>query len=149
MLAKTLAALFTRDLTRLKEELSLYKNPAAIWMISGQANNSAGNLCLHLIGNLNSYIGATLGHTGYIRNRELEFNDTAVPLEILQKKISDTIGMLNTVVPTLSCQQLEAAYPLLVLEQPTSTGFLLTHLATHLGYHLGQVSYHRRLLDSR
>jgi hypothetical protein len=43
-------------------------------IIADGISNSAGNLCLHLIGNLNHFIGATLGNTGYVRNREQEFS---------------------------------------------------------------------------
>lgn len=43
---------------------------------------------------------------------------------------------------------LQQEYPILVFESKTSTEFFLIHLSTHLAYHLGQINYHRRLLDS-
>ena len=44
--------------------------------------------------------------------------------------------------------ELKQEYPILVFEAKTSTEFLLIHLTTHLAYHLGQINYHRRLLDN-
>ncbi len=74
MLITTLKTLFKRDLMRLLNEIKQCENENDIWKIKGQINNSAGNLCLHLVGNLNIYIGKILGNTGYVRNRELEFS---------------------------------------------------------------------------
>lgn len=149
MLQDTLRKLFARDLNKLKAEIALYPNEQSIWVISGQISNSAGNLCLHLIGNLNTYIGAELGGTGYIRQRDLEFSLKDIPSEELIGKINDTIGIVDTTLSKLSDDQLAAEYPQIVLNgQTTSTQYFLIHLATHLAYHLGQVNYHRRLLTS-
>lgn len=57
MLLETLTKLFVRDLQKLKQEISLYRNEKKIWCIEKEILNSAGNLCLHLVGNLNTYIG--------------------------------------------------------------------------------------------
>jgi hypothetical protein len=84
---ETLKMLFDRDLNRLKNEIKLYQNEKTIWYIEKDITNSAGNLCLHLIGNLNTYIGAELGSTNYIRNRELEFSSKNILRDELIKKI--------------------------------------------------------------
>lgn len=147
MLSDTLKTLFSRDLTKLKQELELYKNEANIWIIDKNILNSAGNLCLHLVGNLNTYIGAILGNTGYVRNRPEEFSLKNVPRQELISKIEQTIDVLNTVLSSITETRLQSEYPQLFNDSKVSTGYFLTHLATHLGYHLGQVNYHRRLLD--
>lgn len=147
MLVQTLKALFNRDLEKLKQEISLYENESKIWIIEKNISNSAGNLCLHLVGNLNTYIGAEIGKTGYIRNRELEFSIKNVPRHELIKKIEDTIKVVQSSLDMLNEHELENEYPLLVLAEKTSIGFFMVHLAVHLSYHLGQVNYHRRLLD--
>jgi hypothetical protein len=147
-LALTLFQLFERDLTRLKAELNLYSLEENIWKIDKNIANSAGNLTLHLIGNLNTYIGAELGQSGYIRNRPLEFSDKNVPRQILIQKIDDTLSMLKKALSTLNSTDFEQQYPILVFEEKTSTEYLLVHLCTHLSYHLGQINYHRRLLDA-
>ncbi|MDI1304515.1 MAG: DUF1572 family protein [bacterium] len=146
MLIETLKSLFDRDLNKLKSEIELYQNESEIWHIQKGIANSAGNLCLHLIGNLNTYIGAEFGKTGYIRNRPLEFSLKNVPRAELINKIEETIVIVNNALNNVSEEELKKEYPLLVFETKTSTEFMLIHLTTHLAYHLGQINYHRRLL---
>lgn len=147
MLTQNLSAIITRDLQKLKSELELYRNEANIWKVDKNIANTAGNLCLHLVGNLNTYIGATLGQTGYVRDRDAEFALKNIPRQELIKKIEATITMISTVLPGVDEKILKAEYPMLVLKEKTTTEYFLVHLAVHLGYHLGQVNYHRRLLD--
>ncbi|HEY9046646.1 MAG TPA: DUF1572 family protein [Ohtaekwangia sp.] len=148
MVTQVLKTIFHRDLSKLRQEIASYKQESNLWKVDKDIANPAGNLCLHLVGNLNTYIGATLGNTGYIRNRDLEFSAKGIAKEELLRKIDDTITMIGPVLDTLSEEQLKSEYPMLVLAEKTSTEFFLIHLATHLTYHLGQVNYHRRLLDS-
>lgn len=148
MLIQTVKTLFRRDLERLRHEIDLYRNEAVIWHIERGITNSAGNLCLHLVGNLNTYLGAELGKTGYIRQRELEFSLKGISKAALLEKIDDTMIVVDNALNTLTKAQLEEEYPMLVFEEKTSTGYLLVHLTTHLTYHLGQINYHRRLLDA-
>lgn len=148
MITETLEAIFTRDLNQLKSEIELYKNKKSIWIVDKEISNSAGNLCLHLIGNLNAYIGATLGKSDYIRNRELEFSLKDISKSELIRKIDETILVVNNSIRNLKNQDLEAEYPIIVFKETMSIEFFLVHLATHLSYHLGQINYHRRLLDT-
>ena len=148
MLAQTLTTLITRDLQKLKKELEQYKKEENIWKVDKDIANTAGNLCLHLVGNLNTYIGATLGNTGYVRNRDLEFSAKGVSRSELIKKTEDTISMIAKILPTVTDAQLAKEYPMVVLNEKTTTEYFLVHLGMHLSYHLGQVNYHRRLLDN-
>ena len=143
-----LQQLFARDLGRLVNELRLYKREEAIWQKATLINNPAGNLALHIIGNLNTYIGAVLGNSGYIRNREAEFSTTGVSRDLLIAQLEETARIVEQTLATLPEKQLNDEFPILVFEKPSSTAFMLIHLATHLSYHLGQVNYHRRLLDN-
>ena len=147
MLVETLKTLYTRDLNRLKQEISLYKSEPVIWHVEKSIANSAGNLCLHLVGNLKTYIGAELGKHPYIRNRNAEFSLKDVPRPELIRSVEETIVILNSSLDKLADADLQAEYPLLVFEEKMSTEYFLVHLAAHLSYHLGQVNYHRRLLD--
>ncbi|MFD0999911.1 DinB family protein [Ohtaekwangia kribbensis] len=148
MLNQVLKTIFNRDITKLRTEIASYKQEANLWKIEKDIANPAGNLCLHLVGNLNTYIGAILGNSGYIRNRDLEFSARDIPKEELLRKIDETIKVVERVLDTLTPDQLKEEYPQLVLAEKTTTEFFLVHLATHLTYHLGQVNYHRRLIDS-
>jgi hypothetical protein len=148
MVIETLQKIFKRDLEKLKQEISLYRDERNLWVIDKNIANSAGNLCLHLVGNLNSYIGAEIGKTGYIRNRDLEFSQKHIPQLELIRMIEATITVVEDGLNKLNEDDLEKEYPLLVFKEKTSTGFFLIHLAVHLDYHLGQINYHRRLLDN-
>ncbi|GAB4166207.1 MAG: hypothetical protein Tsb0033_28210 [Winogradskyella sp.] len=147
MLTATLIKIFHRDLDSLKREIESYQSEDQLWVASRDICNSAGNLSLHIIGNLNHFIGAILGHSGYVRQRNLEFTRTHVSkLEIITS-IEATKGIIADVLGKLSTSDLEKEYEVRVFGEPMSTGYFLVHLFTHLAYHLGQVNYHRRLLD--
>ncbi|MDR6782821.1 putative damage-inducible protein DinB [Pedobacter africanus] len=148
MLKESLKSLFTRDLNKLKSEIEQYQDEKNIWRIDKNIANPAGNLCLHLVGNLNTFIGAELGKTGYVRDRPLEFSLKDVPRAELIRKVEATIEVVNNAIDSLSEQDLESDYPQSkVVEGGSSVAFILMHLSTHLVYHLGQINYHRRLLD--
>ncbi len=147
MLLHTLQALFERDLNRLKKEIELYQDEERMWAIDKSIANSAGNLCLHLVGNLKAFIGAQLGHTGYIRDRKFEFAGKNVPKEDLLNAIVETIKVVNSAIEGMEEEDLSKEFPVKVFEEKTSIEYMLVHLSTHLSYHLGQVNYHRRLLD--
>ena len=110
--------------------------------------NSGGNLCLHLVGNLKTYIGAELGNFPYTRNRDLEFSQKGVPKAELLTMIDETRNIVDLAVRQLPIDSLQQEYPLLVFDEKTTTEYFLVHLAVHLSYHLGQINYHRRLLDT-
>jgi uncharacterized damage-inducible protein DinB len=148
MLIDTLKTLFSRDLAKLKSEIELYQQEEKIWYVEKNIANSAGNLCLHLIGNLNTFVGADLGATGYIRDRDREFSAKNVPRQELIEQIAETAKIVEATLGTLTVEQLQAECPVQRFDKKVSTEHLLIHLAMHLSYHLGQVNYHRRLLDS-
>src|SRR5215212_7599171 len=136
MIIETLKSLFIRDLNKLKKEIELYQDERNLWKVEDGIANSAGNLCLHLIGNLNTFIGKEIGKTGYVRNRELEFSLKNVSRTELLNRVDDTIHVVNTSLGNLDESDLAIEYPVIVFEEKTSTGYLLMHLATHLSYHL-------------
>ncbi|OXA87275.1 DUF1572 family protein [Flavobacterium hercynium] len=148
MLIEILKSLYNRDLNKLKVEIESYQNENQLWAIDKNISNAGGNLCLHLIGNLNTYIGAQLGKTGYIRNRPLEFSSKDIPKSELIKKIEDTIVVVNKVLDILTEEELNQIYPEIIFEKEMTTGYFLVHLSTHLAYHLGQINYHRRLVEA-
>lgn len=144
---ENIITLFNRDLKKLKIEIESYKDENKIWVIDKEINNSAGNLCLHLLGNLNSYVGFVLGKIEYVRNRELEFSSKNISKEELLSKIEATLNVVQNGLLNLSFSDLKKEFPMIVFEKGTTTEFMLIHLTTHLAYHLGQINYHRRLLD--
>lgn len=147
MLIDTLQNLFNRDLLRLRKEIELYSNEANLWKTGDGISNSAGNLCLHLIGNLNTYIGKEIGNTGYVRNRDAEFALKDIPRHQLLEMVDATITTVRTSLNGLNENALADEYPVVVFDERMSSEFFLMHLTTHLNYHLGQINYHRRLMD--
>jgi len=147
MLIKELKTIFRRDLLKVRSEIESYKNESVIWHYEKGISNSGGNLCLHLVGNLNAYIGIGLAKTNYVRARDLEFSLKNIPRKKLLTMLDDTITIVESGLDTLSDKQLEDPFPIKIWENDTSIGYTLIHLAAHLNYHLGQINYHRRLLD--
>lgn len=146
MLAETLTILYTRELASLAKEISAYENEGDIWEVREGIANSAGNLCLHLVGNLDHFFGATLGDTGYVRDRDAEFSTKYVPREELLHRIEGTTATIKKVLSEMSPEDFNKEYPLDTPMGKVKTGQMLIHLQGHLNYHLGQINYHRRML---
>lgn len=147
MITESLRSLYSRDLNKLKAEIEAYQNEENLWKTDKNIANSAGNLTLHLVGNLNHFIGTHLGNTGYVRQRDLEFSSKNIPTAELIEKVKATAAMIDSALSQLSDEDLKKEYPLVVFESAMTTDYFLIHLLAHLDYHLGQINYHRRLLD--
>ncbi len=140
--------LFEKSITRAMEELKLYPNEESLWILKGDVKNSAGTLALHLTGNLKHFIGATLGNTGYLRQRDKEFADRHVPRQELIKGLEEAMAITQKVLSSLSEEDLNKAFPLDSFGKGNKTIQVLVILLNHFEYHLGQINYHRRLLST-
>lgn len=138
---------FENELNNLITEIGLYKNEENIWQIEKNISNSAGNLTLHLIGNLHTFIGKEIGKTNYVRNRELEFTQKNIPRIELIKSVNATLEMVKKSLLSITYEELKNDYPILKFSKVETNEYLLVHLIKHLAYHLGQINYHRRLID--
>jgi len=146
MITPILLQLFEKDLIKLADEINLYEKEEVLWEIKDGIKNSAGNLCLHITGNLQHFIGAVLGESGYVRNRNAEFSLKNIPRVKLQERIDETKTVVLDTLEQISKKELEKLYPQQVLDEPVSTEYFLIHLLNHLNYHLGQINYHRRMM---
>lgn len=147
MSANALQLLYAMEISNLINEIKLYSNDNNLWITSGGVKNSGGNLCQHLIGNLNHFIGALLGNTGYVRNREAEFGHQNKTREELVHELETTAAMVRDILGGLTEADLAKTYPVDFLGTHDTT-YYLTRFLSHLSYHLGQINYHRRLLDA-
>ena len=147
MINKELQKLFERDLNKLINEIESYQNEESLWLISEDIRNSGGNLALHLVGNLRTYIGKNLGGFEYIRNRETEFSAKNIPKETVLSMIKETRIIVLTTLELLNIKQLEGIYTEEILGYEMTTQYFLIHLYGHLNYHLGQINYHRRIFN--
>src|SRR4051812_34758040 len=128
MIKESLTEIFERDLHKLITEINAYKDENNLWVIKEGISNSAGNLCLHLIGNLNHFIGAVLGNSGYVREREKEFSLKNIAREELISNLEKTIVVVKNSLSKLPAEDLEKNFPIEVFGKPMTTGFMLLHL---------------------
>jgi hypothetical protein len=141
------AHFFTQGTEKIAEELKLFHNESEIWQVTGDISNSAGNLSLHLIGNLNHFIGAQLGKTGYVRDRDNEFVSRDVHRDVLIRMAEETKIMVEKTLNSLTDDDLEKTYLLNTFGEGKTTGFVLVMMLGHLNYHLGQINYLRRFFS--
>jgi uncharacterized damage-inducible protein DinB len=137
-----LISLFTRDLRRVAQEIEAFPTDESLWQTAPGVTNSAGNLALHLEGNLREYIGRQLGGIAYTRQRPLEFSTTGLTRADVAARID---AVRETVIPALAKADLDALFPENVLGQPLTTRQFVFHLLGHLNYHLGQIDYLRSM----
>ncbi len=146
---KELATLFSRDLNKLADELRANPDEISMWRVQGDITNPAGTLALHLLGNLNHFIGYVLGGVPFQRDRDAEFSRRDVPREELLAEVEKTRAVIEATLNNLEEHRLSEPFPgeLPPALAGTSTGGFLMHLYGHLNWHLGQVNYHRRMLS--
>ena len=147
MNTKDLNQLLQRDLSKLIEELKAYSDERNLWLIDLGINNSAGNLTLHLIGNVKQFFGMDLAGIAFERDRDSEFvpsklnrADLLQELEVLKKLLEEALVPMD---PQKLGDQSKHSF----LGHSMTIGYFLIHLYGHFNYHLGQINYHRRLLD--
>src|SRR5688572_28187822 len=106
LFTSSLVKLFERDLNKLASEIKSYTDESMIWRISGEIKNSGGNLCLHLCGNLQTYIGHELGKINYVRDRENEFAAKNISREKLLREIETTRLVVTSALNNLDTKLL-------------------------------------------
>lgn len=141
-----LAAILDRDLRTLRRELEAYPDERQLWRKAPGVPNSAGTLALHLTGNLQHYIGARFGGTGYMRNRDAEFARRDVSRAELVAEIERARAAVKAGLERIDPEALDQDYPEAITQRRVRTGDYLVHLCTHFAYHLGQLDTHRRVV---
>jgi uncharacterized damage-inducible protein DinB len=142
-----LIKIYDRDIERLKKEIESFTEENNLWRITGNIKNSAGNLCLHLVGNLNHYIGKNIGNSDYKRDRDAEFSLKNMPKQELVKQVEETKKIVLSALKKITEKDLQKNHVENVFGYEMTNEFFLVHLATHLSYHLGQINYIRRILE--
>jgi uncharacterized damage-inducible protein DinB len=117
-----------------------------LWTKPIEPGNSVGHLILHLTGNLNHFVGAQLGGSGYERNREREFTQTEVPVkDELLLGLDDAVKAFKDVTSRLTPDQLTTAHPEARFGTVLQT---LVHLVSHFAIHRGQMTYIARMVKA-
>lgn len=144
-LSQELAALFTRDLARLVRQLDALDD-ARLWQVVPGVTNAAGNLMLHLSGNLREYVGRQLGGVPYVRNRAHEFAARDVSRPAIRAELVELAAIVPGVISRMPATRWDDPFPENVLGEPLTNRQFVIHLYGHLNYHLGQIDYLRRTL---
>jgi hypothetical protein len=146
MTGPTVAAIICRELRTLERELNAYPTEAEIWALPAGLPNSAGTLALHAAGNLQHFVGAMLGGTSYVRDRDAEFSRRNVPRAELIEDLRNAERAVRDTLPAMEADRFAETYPLPVANRRVNTGEFMTHLVAHLAYHAGQLNFHRRIV---
>lgn len=141
-----LRTVLLRDLTGLIREVEAYPDDNTPWTSIPGIANPGGTLVLHLAGNLQHFIGALLGGSGYRRDREAEFERRGLSRAELVAELRRAIAAVEPVLASLPDARLAEPFPAEIAGKRPTVGRFLTHLSAHLSYHLGQVDYHRRMV---
>jgi Protein of unknown function (DUF664) len=147
-LSTELAALYRRDLARLVRQHDAFPD-VDLWRVLPGVTNSAGNLMLHLNGNLRAFVGKHIGGVAYDRDRPREFAATDVPRAELADALAGLLELVPRVVSEVAPERWDDIYPENVLGEPMTNRQFVVHLYGHLGYHLGQIDYLRRVLTGQ
>ena len=149
MLIDSVKRCLMRDLAGFALELDASRDDASVWALPPGVNNSTGTLTLHACGNLRHFIGATLGKSGYVRDRDAEFAVRGLQRVELEMLLAVTRDEVARALDGLHSDLLPLDFPIPVGKTTLSTGRFLVHLATHLTYHLGQADMHRRVVTGQ
>jgi hypothetical protein len=143
---ENIKAQFAKYLKQLQSEIASYKTEEGMWNLADGTGNAPATLALHLCGNLQHNIGAVMGKSGYVRNRDYEFSQRNTSREKILEEISNTEKMIIPVLEKLSAEDLNKEFEDRHHDVVESNGDALVRLALHMGYHVGQINYHRRVL---
>jgi len=144
-LSLTLGRDFSRYYQRVAEQIHQLVDPLStdqLWCRPYPYGNSIGHLLLHLTGNLSHYIGAEIAHTGYVRDRSLEFGDSSHPAkELVLKNFDAAIAMVVATLEKQSEADWDTAYSSKGMEDTGDRFTAFLRCAAHLSHHAGQIIY--------
>jgi len=138
--------LLVRELEGFRREIALFADDAALWRVVPGVSNSAGNLALHVAGNLQYFLGTCIGGGNYVRDRATEFSRREGSRAEVDSILEAAIDVVNRTLTASHESVLDGLLPGAPNGMPVRTGMFLLHLVSHTGFHLGQAGYIRRML---
>jgi hypothetical protein len=141
-----IATILLRELEGFSREVSMFPDDLSLWSTVPGVANSAGNLALHVAGNLHHFVGAILGGDSYVRNREAEFGRRSGTREEVVAELQRTAEIVRKTLGEFPEKRLSEDFPELLMGMRIRTGLFLLHLCAHAGFHLGQAGYLRRMV---
>jgi hypothetical protein len=144
--ASDVGRMLKRELECFRSEVEMFPDDASLWKVVPGITNSAGTLAVHVAGNLRHMVGAVLGGSGYVRDRNAEFSrrgltrkEVMAELKRAEEEIEPAIRMLNDAA-------LAAPFPGDMHGMTMPTRRFLIALEVHAAFHLGQAGYIRRVV---
>jgi ribosomal protein S8 len=147
MITTILIDLYGKELDKLKNEINAYESDELLWKSVEGAQVTGGNLCLFIAGNLQHNIGAMIGDSGYIRNKEAELKARNVSRERLMEEIENTRQVVVDTLEQVSKSELLKVFPTKDFEEPVTTEYYLVHLLNNFCFNLGQLHMHRKVVS--
>jgi uncharacterized damage-inducible protein DinB len=109
------------------------------WRNPYSYGNDVGHLVLHVTGNLNYYIGAQIAGSGYVRDRDREFTETAQPTkEDVLREFDRAIALVSETIRKQSAGDWTKDY---FAERSTANDrfSIVLDCAAHADHHVGQI----------
>ncbi len=111
-----------------------------LWRRPNDASNSAGNIMLHLCGNIRQWVVHGLGGADDTRQRQVEFDERGpIPKAELLAMMQETIDEVDAVLASLDPNTLTEKQSIQGFDETTLTA--VYHVVEHFSYHLGQIAY--------
>jgi len=145
-IASDISRVLVRELESLQREIALFPDDEQVWRTLPGVSNSAGNLALHVAGNLRHFVGSTLGQTGYVRDRPAEFSRRSGTRAEIIAELQAAIVDIQATLSHISPERWHAEYPLALGDVHAPTALYMLHFCSHAAFHLGQVDYLRRIV---
>ncbi|MFN8153036.1 MAG: DinB family protein [Bacteroidia bacterium] len=140
---------FEKYLDQLISEIEAFPDDSSLWEVLPGISNSPGNLGLHIAGNIQHFIGAVIGKSGYVRHRDEEFSVKGLKKKEVVAELHKARTIITTVLSDLSPEKQLEPYPDDFKGRSVPMYEALSHLFAHLAYHTGQVNYFRRIVTAR
>jgi uncharacterized damage-inducible protein DinB len=145
--SRDFARALERDVAKMIEQVRAYPDEESLWRTAGSIKNGAGTLALHVAGNLDHFVWASLGGGAYARDRDLEFSERAVPRDEVVARLETCRQRVVRTLEGLDEARLSEPFPApLPAHLQGTVHWFLVHLVAHTNWHLGQMDYHRRLV---
>lgn len=138
--------LLTRELDGLGREVGLFPDDRQLWVTPVGISNAAGNLALHVAGNLQHFVGALLGGTGYVRDRDREFATRTGTRAHVHQELQAAARAVESTLARMDTAALQLPMPGAPNALTIRTDLFLLHLVSHAAFHLGQAGYVRRIV---
>jgi hypothetical protein len=135
-----------RELETFQREVEMFPDDASLWRVVPGVTNSVGTLAIHVAGNLRSMVGAVLGGSGYVRNRDAEFSRRGLTREEVKAELERAKKEIEPVLRMLDDTALAAPFPGDLHGMAMPTRRFLIALEAHSAFHLGQAGYLRRIV---